>query len=164
LVALDLVVFFAIFQPLGTKLEAEARGHEDLRRTIRNQELRVELLKNYQAALPDVAKGLDDFASNRAPSRREAYSTAAHLVHKLADAAGVKVSSMEYRLDTAHVDSLERLSLEINLQGPYQSLLKFSHGLETATDFITVREFDFEPGENGDALRLRLGADLYLTP
>jgi Tfp pilus assembly protein PilO len=164
LVALDLVVFFAVFEPLGTKLEAEARSHEELRRTIRTQELRVELLKNYQAALPGTGKGLDDFSANRAPSRREAYSTAAHLVHKLADAAGVKVTSMEYRLDTAHVDTLERLSLEINLLGPYQSLLKFSHGLETATDFITVREFDFSPGEDEGTLRLKLGADLYLTP
>jgi hypothetical protein len=59
---------------------------------------------------------------------------------------------------------LERLELDISLEGSYLSLLKFSHALETANDFILVREFNFAPGGDNQALGLRLGADLYLTP
>ncbi len=44
-----------------------------------------------------------------------------------------------------------------------RSLLKISNGLETANDFLLVREFILAPGEKGD-LGLRLSVDLYLTP
>jgi Tfp pilus assembly protein PilO len=164
-VALDLVVYFAIYRPLENQVESAARSHAALRQTVRNQQVRVDLLKKYEAALPQAGKGLEDFTTHRTPSRREAYSTAAHLIHKVADASGVKVSSMAYRLESGHNDPLEKLGLEINLEGSYPSLLKFSHALETDNNFILVREFMFTPGGgmNG-ALALRLGADLYLTP
>jgi Tfp pilus assembly protein PilO len=164
LVVLDLLVFFAIYRPLGNEVALVERSHGALRQTIRNQQVRVDLLKKYEAALPQAGKGLEDFTTNRTPSRREAYSTAAHLIHKVADASGVKVSSMGYRLDIGHNDPLERLELDINLQGPYASLLKFAHALETANDFILVREFNFTPGGDNQALGLRLDADMYLTP
>ena len=164
LVALDLLVFFAVYRPLRNKVEVEVRRHAELRQIARNQQVRVDLLKKFEAALPQAGKGLGDFTTNRTPSRREAFSTAAHLIHKAADASGVKVSTLAYRLDTEHHDPLERLEIEINVQGPYTGLLKFSHALETANDFILVREFSFTPGAENGALGLRLGADLYLTP
>ena len=98
LVVLDLAVFFVVYRPLGDKLEGNVRRHEELRQTVRNQQVRVELLEKFETALPQAGKGLEDFTSNRTPSRREAFSTAAHLIHKVADASGVKVSTMAYRL------------------------------------------------------------------
>jgi Tfp pilus assembly protein PilO len=164
LVVIDLVVFFALYQPLGSKVNLAEREHQALRQTVRNQQVRVETLKKYEDAFPLVGKGLANFTTNRTPSRREAYSTATHLVHKLAESAGVKVASIGFRLDTTqHSDPLQRLELDISLEGPYPGLLKFSHALETANDFILVREFNFAPGDN-QSLGLRLGADLYLTP
>jgi Tfp pilus assembly protein PilO len=164
LVALDLVVFFAVYRPLGQKVDEAARHHTELRQTVRNQQIRVDVLKKYEAALPQAGKGLEDFATKRAPARREGFSTAAHLIHKVADASGVKVSTLAYRLDKEQKDPLERLQLEINVQGPYAGLLKFSHALETANEFMLVREFTLTPGGENGALGLRLGADLYLTP
>jgi Tfp pilus assembly protein PilO len=164
LVALDLVVFFLVYRPLGARLEATARRHEELRKAIRNQQMRVDLLKQYEAAMPAAGEALENFMGTRAPSRREAYSTAAHLLHKVAETAGVKVSTLAYHaIDKELNDPLERLSLEINVQGPYAGLLKFSHGLETANEFILIRDCTIAPGDNG-ALSLRLGADLYVTP
>jgi Tfp pilus assembly protein PilO len=163
LVVLDLLVFFAVYRPLGDKLDAEARRHAELRQTIRNQQVRVDLLKKFETALPQAGKGLEDFMTSRTPSRREAYSTAGHLINKVADAAGVKLTTVAYRLDLEHHDPLERLAVEINAQGPYTGLLKFSHALETANDFMLVREFNFIPGDSG-VISLRLGADLYVTP
>src|SRR5208283_2176768 len=94
--------------------------------------------------------GLGDFMTNRIPPRREAFSTAAHLIHKAADAAGVKLSGSAYRLNVEHKDPLEQLEITMNAQGSYPGLLKFSHALETANDFLLVREFNFAPGEKGD--------------
>jgi len=164
LVALDLLVFFAVYRPLGDrKAEVESRFHE-LQQAKRDQQIRVDVLKKYEAALPQAGKGLEDFTTKRAPSRREGFSTAAHLIHKVADASGVKVSTLAYRLDKEQKDPLERLQLEINVQGPYTGLLKFSHALETANEFMLVRDFTLTPGGENGALGLRLGADLYLTP
>jgi len=162
-VALDIVVFFAAYRPLGMRLEAEERHHAELRQTVRNQKVRVDRLKKYEAALPQAGKGVGDFMTNRIPPRREAFSTAAHLIHKAADAAGVRLSGSAYRLNVEHKDPLEQLEITINAQGSYPGLLKFSHALETANDFLLVREFNFAPGEKGD-LGLRLSVDLYLTP
>jgi Tfp pilus assembly protein PilO len=164
LVALDLLVFFAVYRPLGNKLEAVGRGQEELRQAVRNQQFRVDLLKSYEAALPHAKEGLQEFTTNRAPSRREAYSTAAHLIHKAADAAGVRLSTTAFHLELQHKDPLERLGVEINVQGPYASLMKFSHALETANDFILIREFTYTPGGENGAVDLRLVAELYLTP
>ena len=165
LVALDLLVFYAVYQPLSSRIDLAERQDEQIRQTIRDQQARVEVLKKYAAAMPQVGKGLESFNTNRTPSRREAYSTAAHLIHKIADAAGVKVASTGYRLDSAtHGDPLEKLELDINLEGSYEGLVKFSHALETTNDFILVRGFNFTPGGDNEPLGLRLGAELYLTP
>jgi Tfp pilus assembly protein PilO len=164
LVALDLVVFFAIYRPLGNKLAAETHRQAELRQAIRNQQVRVDALKKFEAAASPAGKGLEDFMANRTPSRREAFSSAAHLIHKLADASGVKISNLGYRLDTEHHDPLERLMVDIAVEGPYPSLIKFSHALETANDFILIREFDFAPGNEPGAVGLRLGAELFLIP
>ena len=164
LVALDLVAFFAVYEPLGKRLDEEVIRHEELRQSVRNEQRRVDLLQTYQADFPKVGKGLDDFTANRAPSRREAYSTAAHLIHKVAAASGVQLVTIVYRPDTQGKDPLERLGVEIDAQGPYAGLLKFAHALETANDFMLVREFTIAAGGPNGTLGVRLGADLYLTP
>ena len=111
-----------------------------------------------------TGKGLGDFTAHRTPGRREAYSSAAHLINKVADASGVQLITTAYRVERNSHDPLEKLGVEINLQGPYAGLLKFSHALETASDFILIREFTMTPGGQNGALGLRLGAELYLTP
>jgi len=163
-VALNLLVFFAAYRPLGIKVSGQARSHAELRQTVRNQQARIELLRKFEAAMPQTGKRLEDFTSNRTPSRREGFSMAAHVIHELANASGVKVSTLQYRLDSEHHDPLKRLELEISAQGSYRGLLKFSHALETANDFILVRDFILAPADQNGGLGLRLDADLYLTP
>jgi Tfp pilus assembly protein PilO len=163
LVALNILTLYVVYRPLGDRVNAEARHYTELRQSVRNMESRVDRLGKFQEALPQSEKELQEFATNRVPSRRQAYSVAAHLVHRVADAAGVKLMSTVYRLDSDQHDPLERLSLGINAAGSYSGLVKFSHALETANDFLLVREFSLVPGDNG-ALSLRLDADLFITP
>jgi Tfp pilus assembly protein PilO len=164
LVALDVVAFFAFYRRLAVGGNEDARRAEGLRQTLRMEQVRVDWLKKYEAALPETGKGLDDFAASRVPSRREGYSTSAHVIYKAADAAGVKVSTLAFREEKGQHDPLERLSVEINAQGPYGGLLKFSHALETADVFMLVRDFTIAPGGENGAIGLRLDADVYLTP
>jgi Tfp pilus assembly protein PilO len=163
-VALAFVAFFGVYRPLAIRLDSQAHRRAELRQSIRNLQVRVQVLKKYEAAQPDVAKGLDDFTSHRVPSRRECYSTADHLLNKVADASGVKLAALAYKLEPKRKDPLERLQIEINAQGPYAGLIKFAHTLETADDFMLVRDFQFTPGENFGPVSLKLDADLYLMP
>jgi Tfp pilus assembly protein PilO len=163
LVALDLVVLFAIYQPLVNRVAEAQHRRDELWQKTRDQQVRVDLLKKYQTAMPQTGKGLEDFMTNRIPPRREAYSITAHLIHKVADAAHVKILSMSYHLESEHKDPLQRLAIELNVQGQYAGLLKFAHALETANDVILIRDFFIAPGTAGD-LSLHLGADIYLTP
>jgi len=162
-VALDVLVFFAIYQPLGNQIATVERHVEELRKTIRDQQVRVGVLKKFQEAMPQTGKGVEDFMANRIPPRREAYSISDHLVHKVGDAANVKILGMSFRLDPDKTDPLLRLQLEVNVQGTYTALLKFSHALETANNMVLEREFSIAPGTAG-ILSLRMGADIYLTP
>jgi len=164
LVVLVLVVYFAVYKPLGEKLDDEVRGNDKLRLAVRNEQRRVDQLQKYLEAFPQTGKGLQEFTIHRIPARREAYSTAAHLIHKLADASGVQLTTTVYRLEKERQDPLEKLSVEINVQGPYASLMKFSHALETADNLVLVRDFTITPGGQSGTLGLRLGAEVYLTP
>jgi Tfp pilus assembly protein PilO len=162
-VAVALAVFFAVYRPLGNKIVEAERRHAQLRQTIRDQEVRVEILKKFQTATPLVGKGIEDFMANRIPARREAYSVTDHLIHKVGEASNVKIMGIAFRLDPDRKEPLNRLGLEITAQGNYPSLLKFSHSLETADDIILIREFLLAPGDPG-TVNLRLDADVYLTP
>ena len=57
---------------------------------------------------------------------------------------------------------MDRLGISLTAQGLYPSLVHFARQLETASDFIVVREFNLQQGRGG-ALALRLSADLYLS-
>lgn len=163
LVILDLVVYFGVYRPLKNLRASEQQEYSQVRQTVLDQQIRVDRLQKFQAALPEAGRRLVAFTTDRAPSRRQGFSAAAHLIQKAADASAVKAPSVGFRLDTTHNDPLQRLTIEVTAEGPYKGLLKFAHALERAEDFILVREFTFTPGENG-SINLRLGADLYLTP
>jgi Tfp pilus assembly protein PilO len=163
LVVLDVVLYFAVYRPLGNMVASEEQRYTHERQGARQEQVRVERLKKYQAALPEADKRLEDFTTNHTPPHRRRFSVAARLIREVADASGVQPASVAYRLDTKHNDPLERLGLEINVTGSYTGLLKFAHALETARDLILVREFSFTPADNG-VLNLRLVADLYSTP
>ena len=72
LVAVDLLVFFVVYQPLGSEIATVQRRVEALRNTIRDQQVRVEVLNKFQESMPQTSKGLADFMTNRIPPRRRA--------------------------------------------------------------------------------------------
>ncbi len=163
LVVLDVVLYFAAYRPLGYRIASEQQQYSETRQSVRDQEVRIERLEKFQAALPQAGEQLKDFTAAGIPPRKRGFSQAAHLLRQVSDASGVQVTNVVYRLDSKHQDPLERLGLDITVDGPYSKIVKFSHGLETAKEFILIREFSLAAGENG-TLGLRLVADLYLIP
>ncbi len=163
LLLLDGLLYFAMLRPAQNWVAGEHRRHEGLRRQIREEQVRLDRLEKFQDALPTAGDKLEAFKRRHVPSRRHGFSSAARLVRRVAEQSGTQLGPIAYRLDKDHHDPLERLGVEINVEGSFSNLLKFAHALETASDFIVLREFAIEPLEGG-ALGLRMVADLYLSP
>lgn len=163
LVLLDVVLYFALVRPLRSMRTAEEVRYSATREHVQELKVRAARLEKFQTAVPETEDQLSAFIRSHIPPRRQGFSRAARLVRRLTEQAGVELSGVAYKLDSAADDPLERLGIEVEVEGPFPSLLNFSHALETASDFIVVREFAFEPAEGG-GVALRLGADLYLTP
>jgi Tfp pilus assembly protein PilO len=163
LILLDALLYLAMLRPVQNLVSSEQQRFAATRRQIREAQARVERLERFQEALPGAGEKVDAFKRDHVPPRRRGFSRADRLVRSTADLSGAQLTSIAYRLNTDHDEPLERLGMEINVEGSFVNLFKFAHALETASDFIVIREFSFEPGE-GSALTLRLVADLYLTP
>jgi len=161
LVLLDVVLYFALVRPLRSMRAAEQVRYSATRGRVRELTVRAVRLEKFQTAVPETEDQLGAFMRSHIPPRRQGFSRAARLVRRLTEQAGVQLSGVTYKLDSSADDPLERLGIDVEVEGPFPSLLNFSHALETTSDFIVVREFAFEPTE-GQGVALRLGADLYL--
>ena len=163
LVVLDAVAYFALIRPLRSMRAAEEDRYMAARSRVRELRSRVTRLETFQGAVPDAESHLAAFLQDHVASRRQGFSRTARLVRKLTEQSGVQLAGVSYKLDSAEDLPLPRLGFEVELEGPFSGLVKFSHALETAQDLVVVRNFTLEPTEQGESA-LRLAADLYLKP
>lgn len=163
LVALDLVVYLGLARPLSSAVKSQQERFNSARQQMRMTEIRIGQAQVEIAALPGTAEEMKEFLDEHVPPRRRGYSRAAGLVHKLTDDSGVQLKRVAYRLSEDPKDPLERLGIQVNVEGGFESLLKFTHALETSNDFLLVRGIIVQPGED-NGLGLRVLAELYVTP
>jgi Tfp pilus assembly protein PilO len=161
LVLLALGVWLVVVRPFEDRLLAEQRAY----RTVRQQKLAAEARVTRLEKIPvtDADTELKGFVSEHMPPRRRSFSKAADLVRRLTQDSGVQLSGVSYRLDEVKGEPLQRLGIEVNVQGPFPNLLGFAHAVETSSDFLVLRGFSLETGD-GETLALRMAADLYVTP
>jgi hypothetical protein len=148
---------------MQTLASSEQQQFASLRRRIFDGEIRVERLKKFLGSLPEAGDRLSSFEREHTPPRRQAYSRASALVRRVAEQSGTQLVSVTYKRDDKASGPLQRLGSLINVEGSFPALLRFAHGLETASDLIVIRSFSIAVGDNA-ALQLRLATDLYLMP
>ena len=164
LVLLDAVLYFAVVRPLANLAGEQFERSEQARLKVQKESHRVSRLEGYKDSLPETEKDINDFFNNELKSRRKSFSRSTRLVRGLAEHAGLKLTGINYNLESVRDQPLNRMNLAIIVEGPFPSLLNFAHGLETTRDdFILVREFNFEAPEGKD-MTLRVAAEMYLTP
>ena len=162
ILGVDIVAYSVLVLGLSDRIRAASPTRGRLRRQWYEQPFGHCRLKKLQASLPDAQEELAKFEEKRVPSRREGYSRAAHLIQDVAQRSGVDISSLSYKLDANKTTPLQRLGITVAAEGLYPSLLKVARDLETAIDFVVVRDFSFQQHAGG-TLGLRISADLYLT-
>ncbi|PYV11285.1 MAG: hypothetical protein DMG23_04735 [Acidobacteria bacterium] len=163
LVVLDALLYGALLRPLRRAAAEKKQEVGQTRSRIQDETMRVESLKRYLAALPTASADIKAFVHEHVPPRRWIFSRASGLVRRLAEQSDLQLSPVSYRLDSSPAEALERLGVELTVEGTFSNLLRFAHSLETANEFILVRDFTFQPGEKG-RLALRMTAELYLEP
>lgn len=161
-ITLDILAYAILVIGLGNRIQSASQLREELFRKRQQVGRQVAQLNQFQASLPEVRKALQQFEKDRVPSRRQGFSRAARAVREIAHGSGVEVIGVSYKLAGTHTEPLERLGIAITAEGLYPSLVHFARSLETADDFIVVRDFSFQQGDSG-ALALRMNADLYLS-
>lgn len=162
ILAMDILAYGVLILGLGKRIQAIQQSRDGLLRQVREEENRVARLKRFEASLPEAKERLEQFEQERVPSRRQGFSRAARLIREVGQRSGVEVAGRSYKLDSDRTEPLERLGITVSAEGLFPSLVKFAHSFETASDFIVVRDFNFQQGESGN-LELRIAADLFLA-
>ncbi len=162
-VALDVAVYFLAVLPLKREIAHSENSYHQASLQLQQGQLNVARLEKFQKALPAADDQLKVFLQDHVPPRRLVFSDAAHLVRVLTQQSGVQLDSVSYKLSSEKGEPLDRLGLDITVEGQFPDLLKFAHSLETAEDLILVRNFTFAAGQSG-SVTLRVGGVLYLTP
>ena len=160
---LDLVVYFAAVRPLRSRgAEAEVSYRRAQAQEQQRQE-RVARLARFQEDLPHADAQLKTFLNDHVPTRRHAFSEASRMVRVLTTQSGVQLDNVSYKLTREKDEPLERLRINVVVEGPYANLLKFAHTLESASQLILLRDFTFSTNQ-GSIVSLQVGAELYLSP
>lgn len=163
LVLLDGVVYFVLDRPLAVWVRDTQERFTATRRAWLQEKILAVQLQKRASALPEANEQIDAFIHKRIPARRQGFSKAARLVQELSQQTGVQLDSLSYRLEEMPTAPLDDLAISVAIEGDFPKLMAFTHALETNQDFLVIRQFRFEEGDQG-VLGLHLTADLYLLP
>lgn len=163
LMALDAVLYVAAVRPLTNLVAHEQERFTATRLEWLRHRASLARLSRRDEALPVDQKQVKAFLEEHLPVRHQAYSRTAGLIQQLSQRSNVEITGVKYSREETQKTPLESLGLEASAQGPFSNLLDFAHGLETSSDFIVLRSFQFVPGDQG-VLALHLKAYLYMAP
>jgi Tfp pilus assembly protein PilO len=162
-VVLNVVVYFAAVRPLHSRKAAAENSYHLAQLQVQQRQERVAQLAGYQKDLPHADEQLAAFLKEHLPTRRHAFSEAARLIRVLTSQCSVQLDNVSYKLTSEKDEPLERLRINVTVEGPFSNLLKFAHTLESAPELILLKDFTFSTSQ-GNIVALQVGAELYLTP
>ena len=160
---LDVLLYFAVYRQIQSQLSSELEQFAALRQRIFDAEGRIERLTKYKASLPEAGKKLAALIEDHALHRRTAYSQAFKLLRQVAEQSGVQLGKVEFRRNDKAAGPVLPLGAAINAEGSFPQLLRFAHGLETASDLLVIRSFSMAEGVDTPQ-QLRLLVDIYFIP
>lgn len=158
----DLLFYFFVARPVHARLSAAQEGYDKVRLEIGQRETRVARLERIKAQLPQANDELKAFLHDHVPARRWCFSTSDRMVRNMAGQAHVQLSAVRSKLAKSKNEPLERLTLNIVTDGPFENVMNFAHAVEASDNLMVLRNFSLVADE-GDTITLTVGADLYLT-
>ncbi len=163
LVVLDVVVYFAAVRPLHARRAEAESSYDRVMQESELRQLRVAQLVKFRDDLPQADQELKTYLSDHVPTRQHAFSEAIRLIRVFTTESKVQLDNVSYKLTSEKDEPLERLRVDVAVEGPYKNLLQFAHILESAPQLILLKDFTFSTSQ-GNIISLKVGAELYLTP
>jgi Tfp pilus assembly protein PilO len=160
---LDAAIYFAAVRPLRNRIAATESSYHQERVQTQLRQARVDRLEKLQKNLPTTDDQLKTFLDGHVPPRQHAFSEADRLIRELTTQSAVQLDTVSYKLTSEKGEPLERLGIDVTVEGPFSNLLKFAHSLESAQQLILLRNFTFSASQ-GRIVSLKVGAELFLTP
>ena len=153
IVALVNVALFALtVYPLSLKVAASQRRAVAARTQLQaaegdEQALQATVARTDQAG-KDLARFYDDMLPrDLAGARRLTYARLA----SLAGDNGLLLARRRFDVDTAYKGQLNRLQIDMALEGDYGDIRAFVHALETSAEFIVIEDIRLAEGQAPDA-------------
>ncbi len=163
LLAVDLVLYLIFVAPAGRMAASERARQQELAERIHEEKAVVAKLSQFKDAAPKVSEQLADFTEKHISPHREAYYRAARLMRELSDKSGLQLTGISYKLDPWHGEPFRRLSVQIQVAGPFDNLMKFVHDLDVANEFVVLESCSLQEHE-GQGMGMSLIAGMYLEP
>ena len=163
LVIFNVVLYFALVRPLKNMLVSAKDESRATQSRVQETKGRVVRLEKYRVDVPHSEAELKEFLTQHVPGRRQGFSHAARMVRKMSEDSKVRLTSVSYKLSSPADDPLAHLGLELDVEGSFPDVLRFTHALETSSDFLRVRSFSLNPAESR-TIAMHVGAELYLKP
>jgi len=157
LVAIDVIAVAVLLSPLVGSTESRKAELGRLCADLQTKTRMVEPLRGIDKKIPVAGKQIDQFYTDRIPSRE--YQVAQAL-GKIAKDNGVKLLGVKYNAeDTVAVD-LRPLEIELNVEGNYPQLARFLNSLERDKVFFIVNGVQLE--EQNGPVKLGMKLETYL--
>jgi len=158
----NLVAAVLAFHPLGGSPEDLAREMQSKQRDLAQQIQRLERTRGLVGKVQEAKVEGDRFLDECTMNRRTAYSTVLRDVDKMAVDSGMKSRDQALRLEPVEgSDTIQRLSISLNLEGSYDALTKFVNLLDKSPRFLIIESLQAQPLASG-ALSLTLKLDAFV--
>lgn len=158
----NLVAAVLAFHPLGGSPEDLAREMQSKQRELTQQIQRLERTRGLVGTVQEARVEGDRFLDECTMNRRTAYSTVLRDVDKMAVDSGMKAKDQALRLEPVDgSDTIQRLSISLNLEGSYDALTKFVNQLDKSPRFLIIESLQAQPLASG-ALSLTLKLDAFV--
>jgi Tfp pilus assembly protein PilO len=164
--ALVNVALFALtVYPLSLKVAGSQRRAVEARTQLQAAERDEQALQATVAQTDQAGKDLARFYDDMLPrdlagARRLTYARLA----SLANDNGLLLARRRFDVDTAYKGRLNRLQIDMALEGDYADIRAFVHALETSAEFIVIEDIGLAEGQAPDApLSLSMRLSTYFT-
>jgi Tfp pilus assembly protein PilO len=157
---IDVGLLYFNYRSTGAGPRAMRERAESLRLQHRLLGTDVKRVAAIRDRLPEVQKQCDQFFAEELLTSREGYSTVAADLSKIAEKAGLRATSVNFKQRDLEKRGVAEVDITASVEGDYASLVRFVNGIERSENFYLLESLSMA-ASSGGALKLNLQMRTY---
>jgi Tfp pilus assembly protein PilO len=164
LLALNLAAAVAAFKPFGGSADDLRKTQSQLQDELAAAQARLAISKRLVGKVQVAGRDGDEFLRRYVVERRVASSAIDEELYRMATAAGVVLGQTQYSYQEIEgSDTLQMLTINIGVVGPYASLTKFVSLVDKSPRFLIVESLQTSaPQQNGQPLAVQFKVKTFV--